>query len=280
MAAIAGNDEKNVDPDVLLTNLYDVAVHFVLLHELYHVYSGHLAYSRKNFGLNCVSEAKLGLSEGATGLDEVTAYYLEFEADSNAVTSLLSHVRFEGLHRQAGRYSELDESISSVHEMDGQARAYGFRMVLAAVLITGALIEANRRNSLKHPLPAARLLSLAATSMAWYAELDAMQPEVSGAFSQMLSDKQIASLEDFLFQVVKPIFVMLWEFPDVATSERLGLYSKTSNAGKLLIDLKALTFNEPLNTPAGHQIERIERAQKGIKAALSPCRLFSPTRDD
>ena len=275
--AIAG-PEAALEPDAALATLYDLALHFVLLHELYHVYEGHLVYLGREKGTAAVVESTVGL--GGSALEADVAYFLELEADGSALTSLVSHLAFEHIESIARQAGEVSTTDPCVHELRGDARDTGFRAALAALWITIALIERHRAPDGAMPRALARLLGAVSGLMAWYAELDALRVDERGAVLQRLTGEQASSLRRFLDQVVRPVATALEAPPPGVESGTLGFFEGAADRAAFFADLRALVANARPDGTAGRQLVACEARRRDLERALGPGRLFRVLRGE
>ena len=273
-AVLADLTSDAVDEAALLTVLYDTTLTFIQLHELFHVLGGHLDYRHEQYGLAELSELSLGFT-GSSGPSEALAYALELEADGNAVDVLIGKASFEGLLEQASALGLAPAAESSASDLDGPARQFAFRVLAVAGWVAIALIEAARLESTEHPSPAARLLAMLASVLKWYAELTELQVNADGSTTQVLETQHIEGIRECLFEVIKPVAVELWIFPDTSVSRRLGLEGDGEAVGQLLQELGDLLLRQKAKTPAGRQLEAIERIRIEILEALAPHRFFT-----
>ena len=130
--AIVGDNNKRVDSGVLLTNVYDIAIYFIFLHEFYHVFGGHLDYRNATFNMAYYAENQRFLSNIDKRMDPEIAFFLELEADNNALYSVLNHLNMESVFQLAGYYGEVGSGIASVHQLEDKPRTFAFRLILSA----------------------------------------------------------------------------------------------------------------------------------------------------
>lgn len=275
LSAVLGQlGEDGIDRHGLLALLYNTTLNFIQLHELFHVLGGHLDHRYECYGWAELTEARLGFSDSAEGLSESFAYALELEADNNALDVMIGHSSFAELLAQANALGLAAHADACANDLDDPARQFAFRVLVVAGWVAIALIEAARVESTQHPSPAARLLALLATAMKWYAQMTDLRLNADGSSTQSLEEAHIVGIQEFLFQVLKPVAVSLWGFPSAAVSRRLGLEGDGSAAGQLLGDVGTLLLGQPPTTPAGRQVKVIERSRIDALEALAPYRYF------
>lgn len=278
ISVIQGQNEiaKPYEQEQVLTEIYDISVHFVLLHEIYHVLGGHIDYKAAHQPHSEYSESQIGFATS----DETTFksnYFLELEADSNAIISLIEAINIESLLGRCAQLSDTDTGASALHWLqDGAPRELGFRTLLAGVWVVIVLLEASLKRSPAHPMPSARLLSAMSTVMAWFCNMTHVRIDKKGQLLQSAEHLDNLLLDRFLFHVAKPIIVGLWNFPDSDTSQRMGFNDSSDNAGPWLNDLKALILQRPVGD-AGAQLESIEKLRAAIYPKLQPYRYFMPS---
>ena len=101
-AVLADLAVREIDEAHVLTLVYDTALTFIQLHELFHLLGGHLDFRHREYGLAELSELSLGYATSSpTGLSEELAYALELEADGNALDVMIGKASFEALLQQA-----------------------------------------------------------------------------------------------------------------------------------------------------------------------------------
>ncbi len=276
--AVIDKHDDQFDLDVLLTTVFDVAVYFILLHELYHVYEGHLGFLVSETSLGLLSEASLALAEPTEDFDASAAYFFEMEADGAAVASLVSHLNFRDVLAQAQAFGALDPAHQVFDELRGEARDYVFRVVLASAWITTALMELHRSDPSKGLLPSTRLLAMCSGLMAWYAQIDSARLNEHGELIQTLSQEQTDSISRFLERVAKPVCTHLWDFPYAHEPTKHALFLGTTSLTQFLHELKAVVLMQPSISEIGAQLARTEGIRNRVTSALSSFKLFDPLR--
>ena len=273
---VGGESDDFVDRDLLLSVVYDVSLHFVLLHEMYHIYEGHMAFlhSRKRSAvLNEVARCFRG-DDG--DLDAETAYFLEFEADGSARVSLLIHVEFEALVDVVTALAPLEDDVVMVQDFPETARPIGFRLILCAAWIVASLMEANRHRHENGVLPKARILSLLSNLMSWYAQLDNMTQNAEGELIQSLTDNQAREMREFIQQVAKPVLTQPWQLYSEQSDVRTPVRYNTTDIEQIARDLQTLLFRSSADTPASQQIVACERLRSTVEPLLDQHRYIHP----
>lgn len=275
LAAIAPANESVIAPDLTLTSVYDVAVHFILLHELYHIYEGHLDFLSDSKGRRVLSEVERCFTGDDPGLDRETAYYLEMEADGSALVSLLTHVAFHSIVEQAAIIGPVEPAQTFVQELSDEPRLFGYRIILCAVWIVGALVEVNRPQDSHSALPLARMLSLVSTLMSWFIEADDLAVNEQGELIQRLNEHHPELIARFLNHVAKPVVVHLWQFPRSVSDTSNALFSSTVELEQFLRDIQSLIGRQPATSPATQQIIASEQLRIETEEQLARHRFFS-----
>lgn len=261
------------DIELTLNTVYDVAVHFVLLHELYHVYEGHLDYLAERHSRNVYSETERCFGGDDPGLDQQTAYYLEMEADSSALVSLLIHINFHGILEIVSKFDTPESDAVFVQELTGQTRIASYRIVLCAIWIVGVLMETNRPESVDNGFPLARMLSLVSTLMSWYVETNELQENEKGELLQNLSQHQVNKLNEYLEQVAKPVISQLWFFHH--SSATGSAFSTPAELEQFLRDLQSLLLRQTSSSPSVQHILNCEILRANAESRLSTYRYIA-----
>jgi len=269
-----------IDRDVLCSIVYDAALHFVLLHEMYHIYEGHMAFLMARKGISVFQEQARCFDGSDKDLDPETAYFLEFEADGSALVSLLTHVEFESLIEVASTFEPLENHCVLVQDFPGVARNIGFRLILCSAWIVASLMESARHKDQQAVLPMARMLSLVSTLMSWYAQLDNLQQTEDGELVRRLDDAQASAAREFLQEVAKPVLIERWHLhgdhgDDVATE---SYYPK--DIEQLARDLQTLLFRRPADTATSQQVVSCERLRTTVEPLLRQYRYIKPNEQE
>lgn len=255
--------------------VHDLAILFVVHHELSHLVGGHVAWRAASSSAprRAFDEVNLGLgdddSAGATtsSREAREAYYLEVEADNSGLQWLMQSRPPASLGRLSGhgRVALVDST--------GDARVLSFRMLMVAVWLVMRLTEARRnprivKPSASHPRPAARLLAAIATMMEHFALLTELRADASGQRIQTLGEQQAEDSRLFVTEVVRPVLRVDWSRPGAPLVS--GSLSKTLPL--VLRDLHNLLLIRKATTPGGIELEQLERLRRRMNRTLAPHR--------
>ena len=274
VSAVMPTDKIDIDADQLLTSVYDVAIHFILLHELYHIYEGHLDFLSQLRGRHSLAEVEQCFTGDDPVLDLNTAYYLEMEADGSALVSLLTHVSFQSIVEQASSVSHVNTEHAFVQDLTDEARLFGYRIIACAVWMVGALMETSRPKGSRSVLPIARMLSMISTLMSWFIEANELVENEHGELIQRLNDQQPALIARFLNEVAKPVIVALWQFPGSAADTNTALFRTPIELEQFLRDMQSLIGRQPPSSPFAQQIITSESLRSTLEKQLAPYRYF------
>lgn len=269
---LGSSSNEKIDQDVLCTIVYDVALHFVLLHEMYHIYEGHMAYLHARRGIAVFQELGRCFDGSDEDLDTETAYFLEFEADGSALVSLLTHIELASLRQVVATVESLEEHCVVVQDFPGLARDIGFRLILSATWIVASLMESGRNQDQKTVLPRARMLSLVSTLMSWYAELDNLRQTNAGELIQRLDDSQASKTRAFLEHIAKPVLTTHWQLHKSDNDKIATVGYNPEDIEQFGRDLQILLFRQPARTVASKQVVSCERIRMTVEPLLRPYR--------
>lgn len=289
-----GDDPLFLPPQSVLETLFELSVHFVLHHELFHVLCGHLDLDRAvslHGGRRILSErlSHLTMDRGkASPNDRLRAYFLELEADASAIewmlerlsfTSLLHHL--ETLGWDVGSQGQWPGTLAGLR---GRSRILAFRFLITAVWIVIALMEANRDGADfgTHPLPAARLIAAIKTAMVWFCSTGDLSLLPNGEMHWKLSDADLPVIDTFLHQVVRPVLTNLQDFPDPETAASLALPSgdqRSNHAVALFDDIARLLANQPPHGAGARQLKRVEALRIEMMQELSSFRYLEELKE-
>ena len=261
-----------VDRDVLCSIVYDAALHFVLLHEIYHVYEGHMAFLLARKGISVFQELGRCFDGSDENLDPETAYFLEFEADGSALVSLLTHIEFEPLIEVVSVFESLGDHCVMVQDFPGVARDIGFRIIMCATWIVASLMEQGRNIDQQAVLPRARMLSLVSTLMSWYAELDNLQQTEDGELIQRLDDSHVGATRAFLHRIAKPVLITHWQLHSADSDKLATAGYNARDIEQFARDLQTLLFRQPTRSVASQQVVSCERIRTRVEPLLKPHR--------
>jgi hypothetical protein len=257
----------------------DLAILFVVHHELSHLVSGHVAWcAASHESVRGFDEVSLGIAESGSAADSIPsrdarqAYFLEVEADSSGLQWLM----------QSRPPASLARLVSGARvplaDTTGADRVISFRMLMAVVWLVIRLTEARRdsrivRPSPSHPRPAARLLATIATMMEQFAQLTELRADARGQLIQRLGEQQAADSRLFITEVVRPVLSADWSRPGIP----LVPGSISATLPVILGDLLNLLMVRKARTPAGIELERLERLRRRMNRILAVHR-YAQTR--
>lgn len=219
---------------LILEQVYNFALYFVLLHEVYHLLGGHLGYICARGRGSRLSEEDVSQAEQKYDIKQLLAFYFEFEANAHALITLVNDLNFGDIERLLLTSKVSKEKIPEspvLMELSGPGRTEAFKLLLCANWMVIVLLEAQQKTSVNHPAPPSRLLAITSTMLAWYCELDEITVNEQGAMTQEVDEPIIDTIEHFLFHVARPVIVNMWSFPDLETSQRIGFSDGIEVAG-------------------------------------------------
>jgi hypothetical protein len=277
----------------LLRCLLDLLSSFVLLHELFHLFCGHidelksrpgnldpsLSLDDAYFGMTRTGAPLSPAGEGQTDLMRTrSGYFLEVEADNTALQWLMGSSMLPSLPALLSgiRANQSDEHPSCIADLEGNERILAFRTLFAASWLVLLLAENKRPDELRirfkdHPLPAARLLAAMFTLMEQFVELADPVPNESGRKIHVLSDEHIEDMKLFLRKILGPVLKAPWPVTDqAAAAEGLGVFSPP-----LVKELRNILLQKPLETKPGHELEEIEELRNYMNDLLQAHRYFT-----
>ena len=252
----------------------DAAARFVILHEMFHLLSGHVGLLRARAGKKRSAFDELSIGAGRSGAggasepDLLQAYYLEIEADNTALQWLMQEEPLDVVSTMKRRRE------APVADLTGRERVIGFRLLVATIWLVIRHLEARRSKRTKrsdsHPLPAARVLAAIGTIGEQFAELTELRSDREGQMHQVLSAAQADALRVLFRQVLRPVMTASWSHrkarPFSGINRTLPL---------LIVDLAALLqFREP-TLPPGIELRKLERLRLEMTRTLAPHRIFS-----
>ena len=263
----------------VLSAIEEVAISFVLLHELFHLMGGHLDWLAKKRNIAQFDEDSLGLafeSGSANGSQTrptraslVTSYVLESEADCNAIQWLIQHASL-------GRLSKLlrTKQAPVMHFRTAQ-RHVAFRLALGAVWLVIRRMEASRAQQMQsrrntHPLPITRLFMAFGTFVQEYSVISEIHFDEEGGGQHTLSDEDVRSMRDFLKQILGPILKTDW-------NPEKSIVPMQSLEGQMTLyfpDFANHMLNREVTTDVGREMLEMEKARFRMDRALKPYRYF------
>jgi hypothetical protein len=192
----------------------NVAVSFILFHEMFHLMGGHLDWTSRHRGLAHFDEQRLGLAFSArlpergstrSGRSDLsTSYVLESEADCNAIQWLLQYA-------ELSRLRELLRSKGQpVTDWAPLKRQTAFRLILAAVWLIIRKLESSRITWLQpsgrtHPLPVTRLFMAFGTFLREYSSISDLEYDEAGGGQRRLTGRDVTSMREFLLHAMGPV---------------------------------------------------------------------------
>ncbi len=203
------------------------------------------------------------------------------EADSSALQWMLSRTLYGALIEDFQTWPGVDRTTlqqSSIVEFPLELKILAFRIVLVSVWLVINLIEAERnqnarRDTMSHPLPAARLFSVLGTLMTSFLSLDDVRTEADGKQFARVEDKEAEHIEVFLKEIVAQVCSALANTPNSATVSRLAMCpaqsDNASNAITVIVgDLIAMLANQTTQTAGASQLEAMEALRPEIAELL------------
>jgi hypothetical protein len=315
-----GEDPVWIESDRVLQVVNDLATTFIFIHECAHILCGHqdllteagashtafvesdvvsalrTVWDRPSFTLSQTESGGDASPEEVSPAD--VAYAFEMEADNTSIEMMAEVFVFHELHDALASSDDLDppDDAVSLVDLTGLSRVVGFRLLVTAVWIVIALIEAGRLPgsgtdaesagaSSSHPLPSARLHAAVSTVLALYADLFDRSLQPDGTLESARNDEQTRAMTEFYHAVLRPVTQNLDAVPDPDTARRLAFLTGTepSNASSdapddlavaFLSDVHAMTMGEPVATEGARQLERLQAARNRILQLLTDYRYF------
>lgn len=267
----------------VISAVEDLAISFVLLHELFHLLGGHFDWLRLERGIGHFDEQRIGLAFARQGSTRslgrpsraalTTSYVLESEADCNAVQWLIQYAsldRLQGLLR-------LKSPV--IGDLPPKERLTAFRLALAAIWLVIRKLEFSRVTWLEHdgkthPLPVTRLFMAFGTLLREYSEISDIQYDAEGGGQHRLSARDIASIREFLLHVLGPVLKADWS----PGSETVSSNSLEGQMRLYFPDFANHMLNREVTTKVGRQMIQMERARFRMDRTLRPFRFF-PTAE-
>lgn len=266
-------------PDRILEVIEQLVVSFVLLHEIFHLMSGHVGLissgakplSFDEFGIGVFSAENHGGTQTDTPSERkmAEAYFMESEADCSALQWIIQMTLPMSLRRHLGQAVPDFSSLTSIQ------RIVGFRMVLTAAWMTLRRMELNRarrmeRPSETHPLPGARLFLAIGTLLQEYSEISDLRFDRQGAGHHTLTGSDVTTMTTFLHEILSPVLTADWN-PDADVVKRGSLEALMVTA---FPDFANHMFNRKPQTPVGREVSRMERVRLRIYPRLARHRYF------
>lgn len=269
------DEQPFLPPDQVLTTLYELALHFVLHHEIFHLLCGHLELGpgvAEGGRTRFMSERDHPLSSRKSplpGKERLRAYYLELEADALAMEWILDRLSFSSIETSLadlGSETEGNEApVRTLSDLRGWKRVIGYRFLVTAVWVTIALFEANRsrrsNSADDHPFPSARLIASIKTAMGWFCEIDNLRISEQGELLWRPHQEDMKAVSEFWRGVMQPIVHSLQHFPDRATARVLALptdHGRGDAVTALLHDITDLLARREPRGQGARQLRQVE----------------------
>ena len=266
-------------PDRILKVIEQLVVSFVLLHEIFHLMSGHVGLISSGANAQSFDEFSIGMFSAEDRGEKQTdppserkmaeAYFLESEADCCALQWIIQMAMPMSLSRHLGQPVPDFSSLAAVQ------RIVGFRMVLTAAWMTLRRMELNRarwmgRASETHPLPGARLFLAIGTLLQEYSEISELRFDRQGGGHHTLTGSDITTITTFLHEILSPVLTADWN-PDEDVVKRGSLEALMVTA---FPDFANHMLNRRPQTPVGREVSRMERVRLRIYPRLARHRYF------
>lgn len=263
----------------VLSAVEEVAISFILLHEIFHLMGGHLDWLSKtrkivhfdehNLGLAFADRSSTASKKGPSRSSFITSYVLESEADCNAIQWLIQYAAL-------GQFQKLlRTNRAPVMDFAPRQRRVAFRLTLAAVWLVIRRMEATRairmQSSRKtHPLPITRLFMAFGTFMQEHSVISDIQFDEEGGGQHKLSDEDVRSMRDFLQQVLSPVLKTDWNPGSAAVPAK----SLEAQMTLYFPDFANHMLNREVETVVGREMLQMERARFRMDRTLKPFRYF------
>jgi len=281
--AFASVETRRKRQSEVVSAIEEIAVSFILLHEVFHLMGGHLDWAAAQRGIAHFDEQRLGMAFGRQRASKKSksihrvglsaAYVLESEADCNAIQWLLQSAELGEL------LGLLRTRLKAAKDFAPQKRQAAFRLVLAAVWLVIRKLESSRATWLQqrgktHPLPVTRLFMAVGTFLREYSEISDIQYDEKGGGQHQLRARDIVSMRRFLQRVLAPVLKADWSpehetVPPNSLEGQMRLYFP---------DFANHMLNRKVTTEVGRQMIQMERARFRMDRTLKPYRFF-PTAE-
>ena len=276
----------------ILSAVEDIAISFVLLHELFHLMGGHFGWLSKHRNIDRFDERHLGFAlavrsrrrkvhVAAPGIPAnspsrsamTTSYVLESEADCNAIQWLTRYSVLAGLR------TLLRAKDSPMTDFAPKHRQAAFRLALAAIWLVIRRMESSRTtliqsSSEEHPLPITRLFMAFGTFVKEYSAISDISFDDHGGGYHRLSDDDVTSMREFLMLIMRPVLIADWN-PDRETVSPRSLEAQMSI---YFPDFANHMLDRAVSTVVGKEMIEMEKARFRMDKALKPFRYF-PTAE-
>jgi hypothetical protein len=255
---------------------------FVILHEIFHLISGHVAWRLSKRPGQHFDEADLGLQLGSSRRKETSsnpsysaiadAYFLESEADCTAVQWMILSMSQPTLRRI------LETRARTIMTFPKQRRVVAFRLLVAAVWLVIRTMESARRKviangSNTHPLPSTRAYTVFGECLSAYSVVEDVRYDSRGGAQRTLSDNDVRSMNEFLKKVLIPVLRSEW---NPRSGELLPPASLEAQLIHYFPDFGNHLLNRPAETAVGREMLRLERARFRMDRSLRRFRYYRP----
>jgi hypothetical protein len=259
----------------------ELAIGFILLHEIFHLVNGHFGWVETNAEHLGFDEGRLGLhlDAGGSGAGRPVAtysrisdaYVLESEADCSAIQWMVQETAPAGMRRLFG----LGET--PIQLFPKRRRAEAFRLFLATVWLVIRKLEAGREKSMRnnsktHPLPVTRLFVAFGMLTQQYCRISGLRFDAQGGGQYTLTERDVASMREFLAEILRPVLTSDWN----PGSPAIAAESLEGQMRFYLPDFGNHLLNRPVQTIAGRELLRMERARFRMDRRLRPFRYYHP----
>lgn len=270
-------DATLMDPDDVLDTVFKMAIHFVLLHELFHVLFGHMYLTKDNNGQLFMSERSDLVGEQNS--DKINRYYfLELEADNSAIEWMIAFTEIGDVSKLLERCKLIGAGKgTSLSELDYPAKQFAYKLLFISVWLVIALFENDRLDptpdqAASHPMPKVRLITAIHSMIKFYALLSVESRGEQGLFVK-LDDPEIESIHEFTEAVSAPFIIFFREFPNAAAGlmsiNQLFKSPQSSEVVEIIRDANLQFSEAPSSSLAIKQIDSIRDLRFDIVQELS-----------
>ncbi len=263
--------------------IYDIALQFVLHHELFHLLSGHFDYQRKNFGLGQIDEyyGFADMGNKPNGNDSLHFYFQEMEADNSSLIWIINKLALEQVNLVLISLNLVEDNFKEeIVLLTEGAKDFAYKMVFIAFWMVVSLIESYRLNVIKstteeHPFPVARIITCIHTLMEHYAKLIISRKSTGGNFVK-LTNSNISYIERFIESIVLPFCTFFRDFPDASIADNelftANDFDLSNKVISIIKDSNNLLANRSPKNVGGLQIDDIEIVRREMEIKLNSYR--------
>ena len=258
----------------VLAVVEEFSIGFILLHEIFHLIGGHAGWvAAKRSSILSFKQRHLGLplawGAGPPYAAIADAYLLESEADCSAIQWMLQVMSPPRLQRLLRTRTEHMQFFS------GHRRLAAFRLLLASVWLAIRRLESAREQlkfnkSETHPLPVTRVFAAFGTFLMHYSGISNLRFDAEGGAQHTLTGRDVTSIRDFLQQILNPVLKCDWN----PQSPNIPPGSLEAQMRFYLHDYGNHLLNKPVETVAGRELIRMERARFRMDQRLRPFRYY------